>query len=150
MVDNNVNYYLDEYKRMIWQNYIPHFVRRATFFSFPKTEGSRVLLQKCTLINCIVKNWTDSELYAIWKIAHLVSVQLFLQKKWWISIFFSYLKTVVRLISLVDLFCTWIWSQIIPWNVHSHPLKLGNGCAAPYLRTVDLCWGHNLGQKSQF
>ena len=49
------------------------------FLLFSKgTEGSKgpFCAEVHTLINCIVKNWTDLELHAIWKIAHLPAQSL--------------------------------------------------------------------------
>ena len=49
------------------------------FYYFQKgTEGSKgpFCAEVHTLINCIVKNWTDLELHAIWKIAHLPAQSL--------------------------------------------------------------------------
>ena len=53
-----------------------------SFFSFyyfqkVRKEARDPCAEVHTLINCIVKNWTDLELHAIWKIAHLPEPRFF-------------------------------------------------------------------------
>ena len=49
-----------------------------SFYYFQKVrkEARDPCAEVHTLINCIVKNWTDLELHAIWKIAHLPAQSL--------------------------------------------------------------------------
>ena len=70
---------LKQVEKVFGTNTNTTFCEFLFFLLFSKgTEGSKgpFCAEVHTLINCIVKNWTDLELHAIWKIAHLPAQSL--------------------------------------------------------------------------